>query len=99
MTRAHDLIEATPAGPIQLARLNRSTHVIEGTVLIGPQSSNGAHKKRRYSEAALKQIAAMAEGLPAYANHVAPELALDPRTCGISSGGTGTSATTRRPGR
>src|SRR6185436_1312940 len=42
-------------------------------------SRNGPRAKRRYSERALKQIAAMAEGLPAYANHVAPDLAFKPR--------------------
>jgi hypothetical protein len=66
-------------GALKTARLNRTLNVIEGTVLITPTSQNGPRGKRRYSEAALAQIAAMSEGLPAYANHVAPELAFKPR--------------------
>jgi hypothetical protein len=74
-----DLIEARPSGALKLGSLNRSLNIIEGTTLIGPLSSNGAHRKRRYSETALKKIAEMAEGLPGYLNHTAPELAFKPR--------------------
>jgi len=74
------LIEWSAAGTLrEAARFNRGANVIEGTVLIAPQSSNGVNRKRVYSEKALRQVAAMAEGLPAYANHVAPELAFKPR--------------------
>jgi len=66
-------------GALKTARLNRALNVIEGTTLITPVSQNGPHRKRRYSEAALKQIARMAEGLPAYANHTNPEMAFKPR--------------------
>lgn len=76
---AQELIEAGPAGTIKLGNLNRPLSIIEGATLIGPLSSNGANRKRRYSEGALKKIASMAEGLPGYLNHVAPELAFKPR--------------------
>jgi hypothetical protein len=74
----HDLQEYR-SGALKSARLNRDLNIIENTTLISAQSVNGPARKRRYSEAALKQIAAMAEGLPAYANHVSPELAFKPR--------------------
>ena len=62
------------------ARLDRATGVIRGTTLITAVSQNGGGKGgRRYSDVALKQIATMADGLPAYLNHVAPELAFKPR--------------------
>jgi hypothetical protein len=71
-----DLLEFV-AGP---ARLNRALNVIEGTTLIRAHSVNGAGKGgRRYSDTALRQIAAMAEGLPAYLNHVSPDMAFKPR--------------------
>jgi hypothetical protein len=73
-----DLLEYR-GGALKTARLNRDLSIIEGTTLISANSVNGPHRKRRYSEAALKQIASMAEGLPAYANHTAPELAFKPR--------------------
>ena len=79
LVESTDLIEARPAGPLKTGRLNRELNIIEGTTLIGPLSSNGVNKKRRYSETALKKIAEMAEGLPSYLNHVAPELAFKPR--------------------
>jgi hypothetical protein len=65
------------AGP---ARLNRALNVIEGTTLIRAHSVNGTGKGgRRYSDNALRQIAAMAEGLPAYLNHVPADQAFKPR--------------------
>jgi hypothetical protein len=70
------LIEGTPT---KLGRVNRSLSIIEGATLISSQSVNGATRKRRYSEAALKKIATMAEGLPGYLNHVAPADAFKPR--------------------
>jgi hypothetical protein len=73
------LIEARPSGPIKTGKINRALNIIEGTTLIGPLSTNGANHKRRYSEAALKKIASMAEGLPGYLNHVKPEDAFKPR--------------------
>lgn len=77
--REAPLIEARPAGAIQAGQINRALNVIEGTVLITSQSVNGGKGGRRYSDQALKQIAAMAEGLPAYLNHVAVEHAFKPR--------------------
>lgn len=74
------LIEARPAGRLNPGALKRDLNIIEGTVLITSLSQNGAGKGgRRYSDGALKQIASMAEGLPAYLNHVAPEQAFRPR--------------------
>jgi hypothetical protein len=74
------LIEARPAGRLNPGALKRDLNIIEGTVLITALSQNGAGKGgRRYSDQALKQIASMAEGLPAYLNHVAPEQAFKPR--------------------
>ena len=73
------LIESLPSGRLRQGKLNRALNVIEGTTLIGPLSSNGTNRKRRYSEAALKKIAAMAEGLPGYLNHTRPEDAFKPR--------------------
>lgn len=70
-----DLVEFV-SGP---ARLNRALNVIEGTVLITSRSANGGKGGRRYSDTALRQIAAMAEGLPAFLNHVSPEMAFKPR--------------------
>jgi hypothetical protein len=70
-----DLVEFV-TGP---ARLNRALNVIEGTVLITSHSVNGGKGGRRYSDTALKQIAAMAEGLPAYLNHVPADRAFKPR--------------------
>jgi hypothetical protein len=70
-----DLIESA-AG---LARLNRALNIIEGVTLIRAQSANGGPGGRRYSDTALRQIAAMAEGLPAYLNHVAKDQAFKPR--------------------
>ncbi|HSE46256.1 MAG TPA: hypothetical protein VLA89_13090 [Gemmatimonadales bacterium] len=74
-----DLVEAAPGGTIKHANINRALNVIEGTTLIGPHSSNGTNRKRRYSDGALKKIASMAEGLPGYLNHVKPEDAFKPR--------------------
>lgn len=73
------LVEASPAGSIKTGRLHRDAHMITGTTLITANSVNGPNRKRKYSDKALRQIAAMAEGLPAYANHTAPELAFKPR--------------------
>lgn len=72
------IIEAI-AGSIKTARLHRDANIISGTTLITRGSSNGGAKGRRYSDAALETIASMAEGIPAYANHVAPDLAFKPR--------------------
>ena len=66
---------------ITQGKLNRKLNVIEGATLIGPISKNtgNGQKGRRYSEAALKKIAQMAEGLPGYLNHTTPDLAFKPR--------------------
>lgn len=79
LTEAALIIEAHPAGTINTARLHRDTNVIEGTTLITAASHNGPNKQRIYTDAALRKIAGMAEGLPAYANHVAPADAFKPR--------------------
>ncbi len=79
LAEAQALVESRPSRPWGAGHLNRETNTIEGTTLITSASSNGVNRKRKYSENALKQIAAMAEGIPAYANHVSPELAFKPR--------------------
>src|SRR4029079_3225266 len=79
LAEAQALVESRPAGPWGTGHINRETNTIEGTTLITSASSNGVNRKRKYSENALKQIASMAEGIPAYANHVSPELAFKPR--------------------
>lgn len=75
MTTTTELVEFV-AGP---AQLDRALNVIRGTVLITAHSANGGKDGRRYSDNALRQIAGMAEGLPAYLNHVAKEHAFKPR--------------------
>lgn len=78
--RERGLIEARPAGTLRAGALNRDLNIIEGTVLITAVSQNGAGKGgRRYSDEALRKIAAMSEGLPAYLNHVPSEQAFKPR--------------------
>jgi hypothetical protein len=79
MSESRLLIEARPAGVIKSDQINRSLNIIEGTVLITSQSSNGGKGGRRYSDHALRQIAEKADGLPAYLNHVAPDMAWKPR--------------------
>lgn len=73
------LVESIPSGTIKSGKLNRQANTIEGTTLITANSSNGVNHKRKYSDRALRQIAAMAEGIPAYANHVSPDMAFKPR--------------------
>jgi len=75
MTTTSELVEFV-AGP---AQLDRALNVIRGTVLITAHSANGGKDGRRYSDNALRQIAGMAEGLPAYLNHVPKDLAFKPR--------------------
>lgn len=77
--KPRDLHEATPATWLREAQLDRDRRVIAGTVLITAESVNGEHGKRRYAEKALRQIAQMAEGLPAFANHVPKDQAFKPR--------------------
>ena len=74
-----ELVEAMPAGPINTGKLNRAANIIMGCTLITGRSVNGGRGGRRYSDQALCQIAAMAEGLPAFVNHVKPEEAFKPR--------------------
>jgi hypothetical protein len=76
--QARDLREDKPPATLREARLDRQNRVISGTVLITAESSNGP-AGRRYSTRALQQIAHLAEGLPAYVNHTAPELSFKPR--------------------
>lgn len=73
------LIEARPAGRFKAANLDREQGVIYGTTLITGLSENGKNGKRRYPTPTLKKIAQMAEGLPAYLNHVRSEEAFKPR--------------------
>jgi len=73
------LREVQATGILREAKLNKTGRVIENTVLITAESANGPHGKRRYSDVALKQIAQMAEGLPAYVNHVEKDQAFRPR--------------------
>ena len=73
------LIEARPAGTLRPGQINRDLNVIENTVLITAHSANGGKGGRRYSDDALRKIAAMAEGLPAYLNHVPADQAFKPR--------------------
>jgi len=82
--RRHDgatvIVESGPAGSIRSGKINRDAHLIQDTTLISAHSSNGAGGRgRKYSARALRQIAAMAEGLPAYLNHTTPDLAFKPR--------------------
>jgi len=58
--------------------LDREARVIRGTVLITADSVNGVGG-RKYTDKALRQIAQMSEGIPAYANHVAKDLAFKAR--------------------
>ena len=77
-----DLWEAKPVALLSEAgEIDRAGGVIRDTVLINARSVNGkAGGGRKYSERALRQIAALAEGLPAYANHVKnPADAFKPR--------------------
>lgn len=67
--RETDLLEYSPSGALKDAKIDEAAGIIRGTVLITSQSANGAGG-REYSEKALRQVAAMSEGLPAYANHV-----------------------------
>ena len=73
------LIEARPASFLHTAKLNRDANIIADTTLITATSSNGVNHKRKYSEKALRQIAGMAEGLPAFLNHTTPDQAFKPR--------------------
>jgi hypothetical protein len=65
-----ELHEVRQGGALEAAKLDRERRVIADTVLITERSANGPTGGRRYSERALRQIATMAEGAPAYANHV-----------------------------
>jgi hypothetical protein len=77
MTHTH-LIEAATPGALLHSRIAKADGVIYGVVMINARSSNGAHG-RLYTSKALKQIAEMSEGLPAYMNHVPREQAFRPR--------------------
>lgn len=69
------LIEAIPS---RLGSLHRDALTIKNAVMINQRSSNGVGG-RRYSDAALKKIASLAEGLPGYLNHVPASEAFKPR--------------------
>ena len=66
-------------GAMRAQRLNRDALTIQSCTMLGPTSTNGATRKRRYSKQAMEQVVRMAEGLPAYANHVSPADAFKPR--------------------
>ena len=74
-----DLYEQTPSNHLREARIDRGARVIYNTVLINSTSGNGQKGQRKYTDRALTQIARLAEGLPAYANHVSKEMAFKPR--------------------
>ena len=69
MIRELELVEAGN-GALTGSSIDRAAGIIRGTVMITAQSANGK-SGRTYTEAALRKIAAMAEGIPAFANHVA----------------------------
>jgi hypothetical protein len=71
-----DLIEAG-TGALSGASIDRGARIIRNTVLINAHSVNGGG--RSYTPKALARIAAMSEGLPAFANHTAKENAFKPR--------------------
>jgi hypothetical protein len=73
------LIETGSAGSLNTGKLNRGANIISGCTLITRNSVNGGRGGRKYSDQALQQIASMAEGLPAYVNHVKPEDAFKAR--------------------
>src|SRR6185295_18867358 len=66
MNRIMELIEAGTSA----ASIDREHGVLRNVVMLMSASVNGA-AGRTYPPATLKKIASMAEGLPAYANHVA----------------------------
>lgn len=73
------LFETMPAGLLREAEIDQDERVLRGTTLITAESQNGPKGRRRYSDKALRQISAMAEGMPAYANHNPPDKAFAPR--------------------
>ena len=79
VTGPRELTEERPSSHLREAQLDRDGRVIRNTVVITGESANGVNGRRRYPDAALRQIAQMGEGLPAYANHVPKELAFKPR--------------------
>jgi hypothetical protein len=72
MAEAVDLWEPRPLVTLREAQadLDRTGGVIRNTVMINSVSANGPRGKRMYTAKALKTIAEMSEGLPAYLNHV-----------------------------
>jgi hypothetical protein len=74
------IAEYHPSIYLKEAKLDRDARTIRNTVLISERSLNGGAGGRKYSEKALRQITQMAEGMPAYANHVTdPKNAFRPR--------------------
>lgn len=72
--------EAT-ATALSEARADQDRGVLLGAVLLNKDSVNGdGGKGREYTDPAMRQLAQLAEGLPAYANHAADKsLAFKPR--------------------
>jgi hypothetical protein len=78
MTEERDLIEAAAPRALAAGRIDRGAGVIREVVLMTAVSANGPHG-RLYKEDALRAVARLAEGLPAYANHVDKSVAFKPR--------------------
>lgn len=75
MQESRDLWETwagvAPGQALIEAKIDRSDGVLRGVVLLNKHSSNGVGGGgREYSDTAMQRMAALSEGLPAYANHV-----------------------------
>lgn len=69
LNESKELIEQAFVGALAEATISRGDSVIRNVVMMNAKSVNGAHG-RLYSEKAMRSLAALSEGLPAYANHV-----------------------------
>ena len=75
MSESRDLWEAwagtAPGVALAEAKIDRSDGVLRGVVFMNKVSANGAGGGgREYTDTAMQRMAALSEGLPAYANHV-----------------------------
>lgn len=75
MQESRDLWEtwagAAPGAALAEAKIDRSDGVLRGVVFMNKLSSNGVGGGgREYTDTAMQRMAALSEGLPAYANHV-----------------------------
>jgi hypothetical protein len=78
MNELRDLVEAAAPHALADGRIDRAASVIRSVVLMTAVSANGPHG-RLYTDSALRAVARLAEGLPAYANHVDKAVAFRPR--------------------